>query len=89
MYNIPGLTSPRVQKFLNGICKKANSYLEIGSYLGATSVAALDGNKLNAYFVDMWEQPIQTARDDLEDLPPNNKETFISNTLKRLANYNF
>ncbi len=39
MYDIPGLTSPRVQKFLNGICKKANSYLEIGSYLGATSVA--------------------------------------------------
>jgi len=82
MYDIPGLTSPRVQKFLNGICKEANSYLEIGSYLGATSVAALDGNKLNAYFVDMWEQPIQTARDDLEDLPPNSKETFVSNVKK-------
>ena len=82
MYDIPGLTSPRVQKFLNGICKKANSYLEIGSYLGATSVAALDGNKLNAYFVDMWEQPIQTARDDLKELPENNKETFISNIKK-------
>ena len=82
MYDIPGLTSPRVQKFLNGIWKEANSYLEIGSYLGATSVAALDGNKLNAYFVDMWEQPIQTARDDLEYLPPNSKETFVSNVKK-------
>jgi len=82
MYDIPGLTSPRVQKFLNGICKKANSYLEIGSYLGATSVAALDGNKLNAFFVDKWEVNPQTARDDLEDLPENSKEIFISNIKK-------
>jgi len=76
MYNIPGLTSIKVQRFLNGICKHADSYLEIGSYLGATSVSALDGNKLDAYFVDMWEQPIQTAREDLDELPENSKETF-------------
>ena len=86
MYNIPGLTSPKVQKFLNGICKEANSYLEVGSYLGATSVAALDGNKLKAYFVDQWDQPIQTARDDLGDLPENSKDTFISNVKKYKGN---
>jgi len=71
-----------VQRFLNGICKHADSYLEIGSYLGATSVSALDGNKLDAYFVDMWEQPIQTAREDLDELPENSKETFIENVKK-------
>jgi predicted O-methyltransferase YrrM len=82
MYNIPGLTSKKVQKFINGICKESSSYLEIGSYLGATAVAALDGNKLDAYFVDMWKQPIQTARDDLDELPENSKETFIKNVKK-------
>jgi predicted O-methyltransferase YrrM len=86
MYNIPGLTSSKVQKFINGICSHANSYLEIGSYLGATSVAALDGNNLNAYFVDRWDQPIQTARDDLGELPENNKETFISNVKRHKGN---
>jgi len=86
MYNIPGLTSNKVQKFLNSICDQANSYLEIGSYLGATSVAALDGNTLNAYFVDMWSEHIQTARDDLDELPENNKETFINNVKKYKGN---
>jgi len=86
MYSIPGLTSPKVQKFLNGICKHANSYLEVGSYLGATSVAALDGNNLHAFFVDKWEEPIQTARDDLGELPKNSKETFIANVKKYKGN---
>jgi hypothetical protein len=82
MYDVPGLTSPKVQKFLNELCKNANSYLEVGSYLGATGVAALDGNKLHAYFVDNWSTPIQTARDDLDDLPENSKDTFIDNIKK-------
>jgi predicted O-methyltransferase YrrM len=88
MYDIPGLTSPKVQKFLNGICKNSSSYLEIGSYLGATAVAALDGNTLNAYFVDMWSEPIQPARDDLDELPTNDKQTFITNVKKYKGNNN-
>lgn len=78
MYSISGLTSPKVQKFLNTICKDKNSYLEIGSYLGATAVAALDGNQLAAYFVDNWKDQVQAFRDDIE-LPKNNKEEFIKN----------
>lgn len=81
MYSVPGLTSRKVQKFLNSICSQANTYLEVGSYLGATAVAALDGNKLDAYFVDKWEEQIQAFRDDI-DLPPNDKQVFIENVKK-------
>lgn len=81
MYSVPGLTSRKVQKFLNSICSEANTYLEVGSYLGATAVAALDGNNLDAYFVDKWEEQIQAFRDDIV-LPPNSKETFIQNVKK-------
>ena len=81
MYNIPGLTSNRIQKFLNKICSNKKSYLEIGSFLGATGVSALDGNKLNAYFVDKWKEDIQSANGEIE-LPKTNKQTFIENIKK-------
>jgi len=81
MYNIPGLTSNRVQKFLNKICSNKKSYLEIGSFLGATSVSALDGNKLDAFFVDKWEENIQSANGEIK-LPKTNKEVFIENIKK-------
>ena len=76
--NIPGLTSPRVQTLLNSLAKGVSSYLEVGSYLGATACAALKDNPLNAYFVDNWSQPIQPKRDDMS-LPENLKETFENN----------
>lgn len=81
MYSIPGLTSPLVQKFLNKICSGKKTYLEVGSYLGATAVAALNGNSLDAYFVDKWEEQIQACRDDIS-LPPNDKQEFINNVKK-------
>lgn len=81
MYGIPGLTSPKVQRFLNSVCKDKSTYLEVGSYLGATAVAALDGNKLHAYFVDNWKDDIQAYRDDIA-LPQNSKDVFIHNVKK-------
>jgi hypothetical protein len=79
MWRIHGLTSHKVQRLLNQLCSCGQSYLEVGSYLGATAAAALAGNKLNAYFVDNWEEDPQPFRDDLPRLPPTSKEEFIKN----------
>lgn len=78
---IPGLTSARVKTLLNSLASGVGSYLEIGSYLGATACAALKDNPLNAYFVDNWKQQIQPQRDDTT-LPPNSKEEFEKNVLQ-------
>jgi predicted O-methyltransferase YrrM len=76
--NIPGLTSPRVQTLLNLLASKVGSYMEIGSYLGATGAAVLHNNPLQAHFIDKWEQQIQPKRDDLT-LPANSQEEFEKN----------
>ena len=78
LHPIPGLTSYRVQQLLNLLGSQSTTYLEIGSYLGATSAAALAGNTLNAYFVDLWEENIQPAELNVE-LPKNSKEDFEKN----------
>lgn len=78
MYGIPGLTSPKVQSFINSMCSQADTYLEIGCYLGATACAALNNNKLDAYFVDTWDEDIRPYRDDIQ-LPKNDKELFKEN----------
>lgn len=78
MYGIPGLTSPKVQSFINSMCRQADTYLEIGCYLGATACAALNNNKLDAYFVDTWDEDIKPYRDDIQ-LPKNDKELFKEN----------
>ena len=77
--NIPGLTSNRVQQLLNALAKESLGYLEIGSYLGATASAALKGNKLNAYFVDKWQEAPQPSRNDLFTPDQHSKEEFINN----------
>jgi predicted O-methyltransferase YrrM len=76
---IPGLTSIRVQTLLNSIASGVGSYLEIGSFLGATAAAVLQNNPLNAYFVDNWKQQIQPSDDALPELPSNNKDDFVKN----------
>jgi Methyltransferase domain len=76
--NIPGLTSPRVQTLLNLLAKGVGSYLEIGSFQGATGAAVLKDNTLKAYFVDLWQEQIQPNREDLK-LPPNDFDAFKKN----------
>jgi predicted O-methyltransferase YrrM len=78
LHPIPGLTSYRVQQLLNLLASQSTTYLEIGSYLGATSAAALAGNTLNAYFIDLWEENIQPAELNVQ-LPKNSKEEFEKN----------
>lgn len=78
MQRVPGLTSTKVQNFINNICHNVESYLEVGSAFGATAIAALDGNKLDAYFVDKWEGKIQDAKGEIE-FPELSKQLFIDN----------
>jgi len=75
---IPGLTSPRVKTLLNLLARGVGSYLEVGSYLGATACAVLKDNKLNAVIVDSWNEEIQPERQDITT-PPNSKEQFAKN----------
>ena len=76
--NIEGLTSPRVQSLLNLLASKSTTYLEVGSFLGATAAAALSGNKVKVYLVDNWAQSLQPAEADI-DMPESNKEDFLEN----------
>jgi len=83
--NIPGLTSPRVQQLLNGLASQSKTYLEIGSYLGATGAAALSGNSLTAYFVDRWEEDLQPAESSMV-VPPNSLDQFEANIAPHIGN---
>lgn len=79
--DIPGLTSPRVQTLLNYISQGVGTYLEVGSYLGATAAAVLKDNLISAYFVDNWKNNIQ-PQNNVGKLPANNKDEFIKNISK-------
>jgi predicted O-methyltransferase YrrM len=85
--DIPGLTSPRVQTLLNHIASGVGSYLEIGSYLGATAASALKDNSLNATFIDTWNEDVQDKNNKL-NLPPNSKETFEDNITPYIGSNN-
>lgn len=85
--NISGLTSSRVQTLLNSLASQCGSYLEVGSYLGATAAAVLHNNPINAYFVDKWEEQIQPARDDLQT-EANSYDKFVENIRPYIGNSN-
>jgi hypothetical protein len=75
--DIPGLTSPRIQQLLNYLGKHSTTYLEVGSFLGATLSSVLLNNQLQAIAVDNWSSNIQPANG--QTLPDNKKESFIEN----------
>lgn len=79
--DIPGLTSPRVQTLLNKIAKGVGTYLEVGSYLGATLAAVIKDNPMTVYCVDNWKDPIQ-PQTGVTHLPANNKSDFYKNLAK-------
>src|SRR5688572_4828452 len=41
---LTGLASPKVWHLLNNLCSQADNYLEIGTYMGSSLMAALYGN---------------------------------------------
>lgn len=80
-FNIPGLTSERMQKLIQELARNSKKYLEVGSFLGSTGVAALSSDTLEeAHFVDHWKEHIQPEQG--EQLPKTSKETFIENIRK-------
>jgi hypothetical protein len=49
---LTGLSSPKVWHLLNNLCSEADTYLEIGTYMGSSLMAALYGNSVSATAVD-------------------------------------
>lgn len=49
---LTGLSSPKIWHLLNNLCAQADSYLEIGTYMGSSLMAALYGNSVSAVAVD-------------------------------------
>ena len=47
-----GLGSPKVWHTLNNLCAQSDTYLEVGTYMGASLMAALYGNKVDAFAID-------------------------------------
>lgn len=79
--DIPGLTSPRVQDLIYRIVQKAEVYVEVGSFLGATASAALCANPPLVICIDNWKNPIAAKKEKIE-LPSNSRLEFIKNVEK-------
>lgn len=72
-----GLTSPRVQHFLNNLCSHEDSvYLELGTYMGGTFFAAMMGNKNKCFGVDDFSEL------DIKPMMPHVNWTEIGNSLE-------
>ena len=85
---IPGLTCKRVQNLLMGLGGKVNTYLEVGSAMGATA-AAVGVNDIDIHCVDNWSGEIQPQRNNFS-LPNNTLDEFNNNTghIKQLTVHN-
>lgn len=85
---IPGLTSKRIQNLLMGLGDKVNTYLEVGSAMGATA-AAVGVNDIDVHCVDNWSTAIQPQQGAFA-LPTNSLEEFKNNTghIKKLTVHN-
>jgi hypothetical protein len=84
--DIPGLTSPRVQTLLNNLAQGVDTYMEIGSALGATFCATIKDNPLTAIAIDNWKQNIQPSTNNIDALPENTVQAFIENVKKYKGN---
>lgn len=49
---LTGLSSPKIWHLLNNLCAQADGYLEIGTYMGSSLMAALYDNNVTATAVD-------------------------------------
>jgi hypothetical protein len=49
---LTGLSSPKIWHLLNNLCAQADGYLEIGTYMGSSLMAALYENNVSATAVD-------------------------------------
>lgn len=58
LYAVEGMSGARYRRFINTLLRRAPdpSYLEIGSWMGSTLCAAIDGNAVRALAIDNWSQ---------------------------------
>ena len=82
--DIPGLTSPRVQTLLNSLAQGVETYLEVGSYQGATLCAILQDNPITAVAIDNWKDQIQSQNGEVTE--PNDINLFFENIEKHRGN---
>ena len=82
--DIPGLTSPRVQTLLNSLAQGVETYLEVGSYQGATLCAILQDNPITAVAIDNWQDQIQSQNGEVAE--PNDINLFFENIEKHRGN---
>ena len=82
--DVPGLSSPRVQTLLNSIARGVDSYLEVGSYLGASLCAVLKDNTTYAVAIDQWQEQIQAQNGTVTD--SNNFQEFVKNVERYKGN---
>ena len=75
--NVEGLSSPRIDKFLNELGKISTTYLEIGCLGGRTFSSVLSGNKLNAIGVDNWTNGVTSENGNISITTT--KDDFITN----------
>lgn len=73
---LTGLASPRVWHLLNNLCSDATNYLEIGTYMGSSLLAATYKNNVRATAIDNF------------CMKPHTRNHFFQN-VKHLQNLNF
>ena len=79
IYNLPGLTSPRSQDFLNKICQDKN-VLEIGSFCGASTVAMAHSARKVSTFDNWKNQETVAVLKEYEDIIIDPQMEFLKNT---------
>jgi hypothetical protein len=86
--NYTGYTGTKTRHFYNNICNIGSEsglvqdvrYLEIGTWTGSSSIAAIYGNSINALFIDNWSQfngNVNIFTDVMERFKGNNKYYLI------------
>lgn len=76
--DIPGLTSPRVQKLLYGLAEYATKYVELGSAQGATAVSVASHPDIEVHCIDLWQDDIQPKHFGMT-MPRNTQNSFMRN----------
>lgn len=74
--SLTGLSSPKIWHLLNNLGKQSTSYLEIGTYLGSSLMAVLQGNDINAVAVDNFCMKPHLRNHFFQNMKPY-KFTFI------------
>lgn len=84
--DIPGLTSIRVQSLLNRLAQGVDTYLEVGTALGATFCAVIKDNPIMAIAIDNWIDNVQPRNEGRVAMPQNDIQVFAENVRKYQGN---